>query len=97
MKDPENFRASNGNVTLDAAVSSSDDRQRVRLWKEGKEDSPLDSKSPHWMTIRMVGSDGKPAMDIPLKDGYFEMLLPKVFFEDNPKSITINWIDFYRT
>ena len=93
----ENFRASNGQVTLDAAVSSSDDRQRVRLWKDGKEDSPLDSKSPHWMAIRMVGGDGKPAKGIPLKDGFFEMQLPKVFFEDNPKSITVNWIDFYRT
>ena len=33
----------------------------------------------------------------PLKDGYFEMQLSKAFFEDNPKSITLNWIDFYRT
>jgi hypothetical protein len=30
------------------------------------------------------------------KDGYFEMALPKAFFEGNPKSITLNWIDFYR-
>ena len=97
LKGLENFRASNGKVTLDAAVSSSDDRQRVRLWKDGKEDSPLDSKSPHWMVIRMVGNDGKSAKNIPLKDGFFEMRLPKVFFEANPKSITLNWIDFYRT
>ena len=97
LKGLENFRASNGKVTLDAAVSSSDDRQRVRLWKDGKEDLPLDSKSLYWMAIRMVGSDGKPAKDIPLKDGFFEMQLPKAFFEDNPMSITVNWIDFYRT
>ncbi len=44
----------------------------------------------------MVGKDGKPAKTIPLDDGYFEMQLPKALFEDNPKSITINWIDFYR-
>ena len=97
LKGLESFRISNGKVTLDAAVSSSDDRQRVRLWKDGKEDSPLDSKSPHWIAIRMVGSDGKPAKDVPLKDGFFEMQLPKAFFEDNPKAITLNWIDFYRT
>ena len=47
LKGLECFRASNGKVTLDAAVSSSDDRQRVRLWMNGKEDSPLDSKSRH--------------------------------------------------
>ena len=38
----------------------------------------------------------KPAKDIPLKDGYFELQLPKAFFKDNPKSITVNWIDFYQ-
>lgn len=48
------------------------------------------------MNIRMVGNDGKPAKTIPLKDGYFEMQLPKAFIEENPKSITVNWIDFYR-
>ncbi len=92
----ESFKASNGKVTLDAAVSSHDDKQRVRLWKDGKEDCPLDAKSPFWMEIRMVGGDGKPAKNIPLKDGYFEMQLPKAFFEGNPKAFTVNWIDFYR-
>lgn len=43
-----------------------------------------------------VGKDGEPVKTIPLEDGFFEMQLPKVLFEDNPKSITLNWIDFYR-
>ena len=96
LKGLESFRASNGKVTLDAAVSSNNDKQRVRLWKDGDEKSLLDSKSPFWMEIRMVGSDGKAAKSIPLEDGYFEMQVPKAFFEGNPKSITLNWIDFYR-
>jgi hypothetical protein len=66
------------------------------LWKDGKEDAPLDEKSPLWTDIRIVGGDGKPARALPLKDGYFEVVLPKAFFEGNPKSITLNWIDFYR-
>ena len=45
---------------------------------------------------RMIGGDGKPAKAIPLKDGCFEMALPKAFFEGNPKTITMGWIDFYR-
>jgi hypothetical protein len=94
LKGLENFRATNGKVKLEASVSSQNGK--VRLWKDGKEGSPLDAKSPYWMEIRMVGSDGKPAKDIPLKDGYFEMTLPKAFFKGNPKSITVNWIDFYR-
>ena len=48
------------------------------------------------MDIRIVGGDGRPAQELPLKDGYFEMTLPRAFFEGNPKSITLNWIDFYR-
>ncbi len=96
LKGLENFRVSNGKVTVDASVSSHDDKQRVRLWKDGKEDSPLDAKSPFWMEIGMIGDDGKPVKTIPLKNGHFQIQLPKAFFEDNPKSITIDWIDFYR-
>ena len=96
LKGLESLRVTDGKVTLDAAVSSHDDKRRVRLWKDGNEDSPLDANSTYWMEILMFGGDGQPAKTIPLKDGYFEMQLPKAFFEDNPKSITVNWIDFYR-
>ena len=94
LKGLEHFKVTNGKVTLEAAGSGHDGK--VRLWKDGKEDSPLDAKSPYWTEIRMFGDDGKPTTSIPLKDGYFEIQLPKALFEDNPKSITINWIDFYR-
>lgn len=94
LKGLEKFNVTDGKITLEASVSSQDGK--VRLWRDGKEDSPLDSKHPHWMEIRMVGKDEKPVKTIPLKDGYFEMQLPKALFEDNPKSITLNWIDFYR-
>jgi hypothetical protein len=94
LKGLECFKVSNGKVTLEASVSSQNGQ--VRLWKDGKENSPLDSKSPYWTEIRMIGKDGKPETRIPLKDGYFEIPLPKALFEDSPKSITVNWIDFYR-
>lgn len=94
LKGLENIKVSNGKVTLEAAVSSQDGK--VRLWKGGMEDSPLNAKSPYWTEIRMVGDDGKPTKNIPLTGGYFEFQLPKALLEDNPKSITINWIDFYR-
>ena len=94
LKGLENFSVRNGKVKVEVTVSSQDGK--VRLWKDEKEDSPLDATNPYWMNIRMVGNDGKPAKTIPLKDGYFEMQLPKAFIEENPKSITVNWIDFYR-
>lgn len=96
LKGLENFRASNGKVTLEAAVSSHGEGRRVRVWKDDKEDTPLDEKSPFWVDIRLVGGDGKPAKEVPLRDGYFEITLPRAFFEANPQSITLNWIDFYR-
>ena len=94
LKGLENFKVSNDKVTPHSAVSSQDGN--VRLWKDGKEDSPLDSKSSYWLEIRRVSDDGKQATTIPLKDGYFEIRLPKALFEGNPKLITVNWIDSYR-
>jgi hypothetical protein len=94
LKGLENFRVSNDKMKLEASVSGQDGK--LRLWKDSKEDAPLDARSPYWMEIQMIGSDGKPARTTPLKDGCFELQLPKAFFEGNPKSITLNWIDFYR-
>lgn len=88
----ETFKVTNGTVSLESAGAG----QGARQWKDGKEDSLLDDKSSFWMEMRMVGDDGKLATTIPLKDGYFEIELPKALFEDNPKSITAFWIDFYR-
>ncbi len=96
LKGLESFRAASGKVTLDAAVSVQDGKPKVRQWKDGKEDAPLDDKSPMWMDIRIFGGDGKAAKALPLKAGYFEAALPKALFDGNPKAITVNWIDFYR-
>ena len=94
LKGLENFKVSNGITTLEAAASSQDGT--VRLWKYGKEDSPLDANSPYWMEIRILDGDDEPTTIIPVKDGYFEIPLPRALFDDNPKSITVSWIDFYR-
>jgi hypothetical protein len=97
LKGLSNFRASNGKVRVDAAVSNQDGKLKVRMWKDGKEGAPLDERSPFWMEVHAVGGDGRPAKELPLKGGYFEMTLPAAFFEANPPSITLNWIDSYRS
>jgi hypothetical protein len=96
LKGLESFRASNGQVTLDATVSTDEGMPTVRLWKGGNENVELDEKSPFWMDVRILAGDGKLAKAIPVKDGYFEIALPKPFFDGNPRSITLRWIDFYR-
>ena len=94
LKGLEGLKISKGKITLEAAVSSQDGT--VRLWEDGKEDSPFDSSSPYWTEIRLISKDEKPVKGVPSDDGYFEMQLPGALLEGNPKSITINWIDFYR-
>src|SRR4051812_34644539 len=41
LKGLEGFQVTNGKVTLEAAVSSREKPPKVRLWKDGKEDEPL--------------------------------------------------------
>jgi len=94
LKGLESFSVANGDLILEASVSSRNGD--ARLWMNRKEDSALDAESPYWMQIRMLGRDGKMVKTIPLTDGYFEMQLPKKILEGNPKSITVQWTDFYR-
>jgi hypothetical protein len=96
LKGLEHFRIANGKVTLEGSVAIRDGSPQVRLWKDGREDAGLDAKSPFWMDLRIRGADGKPATTIPLKDGYFEMALPRAFLEGDPKALEVSWIDFYR-
>jgi hypothetical protein len=90
----ERFKLTAEPTKLEAAVSSRDGM--VRLWKEGHEELPLDSKSPMWMEIRMINKEGGLAAKIPLKDGFFEMRLPEAMLESNPEKFKLEWIDFYR-
>ena len=93
----ESLQIKSGDTTLHASVSSQGGDKPVRLWRNEEEDKPLDSTSPLWTEIRLIGSDGKPTQTIPLKDGYFEIEIPKTLHKANPKEITVSWIDFYRS
>jgi hypothetical protein len=90
----ENVKLSTDQLKIEASVSSQNGD--VRLWRDGREDSPLDSNSFYWMDFKILDSDGEPTKALPLKDGCIEMQLPKRFFEGNPKSFKVEWIDFYR-
>jgi hypothetical protein len=54
------------------------------------------SRREYRMQIRILDGAGEPTKAIPLKDGCFEMQLTKKFFESNPKSFKLEWIDVYR-
>lgn len=95
LKGLENFRVSNGAMTLDAAVSIRDGKILARLWQDGDEKKTPDEK--HRLEIRAIDGDGNPARELPLKAGFFEIWLPPAFFAINPGSLTLAWIDFYRS
>ncbi len=92
----ESFQIKSGDTTLHGSVSSQGGDKPVRLWKNDEEDKPLDSTSPLWTEIRLIGSDGQPSKTIPLQHGYFEIEIPKALYKENPISITVQWTDFYR-
>ena len=50
LKGLSSFRASNGKVTLDAAVSIQEGRQKVRACTDGQEDAPWTRKAPSGRT-----------------------------------------------
>lgn len=91
----EKFKISTEKLKLEASVSSQNGE--ASLWKDGKEDLVLNSKSPYWMPIRILDSAGEGTASIPLKDGCIELQLPAKFFEGNPTKFKLEWIDFYRS
>jgi hypothetical protein len=92
LKGLESFEAGNGQVTLLASVpSTGEPRPRLSL-REGEKETELDQTSPYWTKVQVVADEVK----IPLRDGYFQILLPDKLFEGNPASIQLHWIDFYR-
>jgi hypothetical protein len=93
----ERFQVSNGKRKLSAAVSQVQGKIQIRNWCDDKEEQTLNDRSPFWLNVRMIGREGKPAAELPLKNGYFEMRLPTEFLAENPESIQIDWIDFYRS
>ncbi len=92
----ENFSVSIGGLRLSASVlSHSGNKQLLHVWKDGKEGPTLDEKSPYWMEIHRLDSNGKPSEGLPPTGGWFEMTLPPALLKESD-TIELGWIDFYR-
>lgn len=93
----ESIAITAGNLKLVASYSSHSGHSTiVSLWKSGVEEPPLTDQSPYWMKISALTDGGKPSTAIPLSDGYFEMQIPAALLEDQPETIALQWIDFFR-
>jgi hypothetical protein len=96
LKGLESLKVINGKVEIGAAVGVRDGKVQARQWKDGKDETPLAADDPLRLAVRVLGKDGKPATALPLDGGHFEVTLPAALFKDNPKSLTAEWVDFYR-
>ncbi|MFO0868706.1 MAG: hypothetical protein U0935_07115 [Pirellulales bacterium] len=93
----ESLRVSQEELTLHAAVSSQTPPVPTRLWLNEREDQLLDERSPYWTTIRAVRRPADPEeASAPPPIDYFELQIPRIFLERQPRTITLHWIDFYR-
>ena len=96
LKGLEHFQVAVGQIKVTAAFSSQDATQQLQLVQPGQKEVSIDPHSPFWMPIRLLDQAGQPTKTIPLKEGCFEASLPQKLFEENPRSIKLTWIDFYR-
>lgn len=88
----ESFKAIRNEVGVEWSVSSTGDHDLLTSLTKGKRTTAFTKESQYFTEVRIVGG----SEDIPLKDGHFEVPLPAKLFDGNPKSITLQWIDFYR-
>jgi len=92
----ECFAVTSGKVRLTTSVASHHRRaKRLQVDQDGTE-SDVEKGNPFWTEVKVLGADGKPSPDYPLRGGHFEIALPAVLLRDQPKTITLAWIDFYR-
>lgn len=92
----EGLAIRNGSVTLQAsALSHSGHRRLLRVVADGQEKS-VNKGDLHWTEIGVFDAKGKPIQGLPKEGGYFEIVLPPALFKPGPRSLTVDWIDFYR-
>jgi len=89
----EEFRLISDQVTIAASVSSSGGlktQSQRKIFRDSEQ--IMLAFDPLWLEIEIV-SDSE---QIPLKEGYFEIVFPKGFMQQSGDSFEIQWIDFYR-
>lgn len=88
----ESFKAGGKGFAIEWSVSSTGEHEARSTLVSGKRVADIKKDSPFYGEVR-IGGGGKK---IPLKDGYFEVPLPAKLFEQNPETISLEWVDFYR-
>jgi hypothetical protein len=89
----EGFRLISDQVTVAASIPSSgglNDQIQMKITSEREE--PMGQFDPFRLKLDIVSN----SEEIPLQDGYFEIIIPKGFLQQAGNSFEIQWIDFFR-
>ena len=92
----ESLTVSNGQVELCASVASHSWNPTRLSIRRDEDEEPVEQDDVVWTKIGIFDSDGNAIVGLPEEGGYFELVLPAVLLEGQPKSLTVQWIDFYR-
>lgn len=93
----EQLTISDGQHTLETAYSSTAGSVQIpRTYMSIRGQSAKELRSDHvnYLPLKVAGAE-TANIDIPLKNGYFSLIIPSSF-QNNADSLKISWIDFYR-
>lgn len=94
----EHFACAAAGQTGEASVLSHGEYARSQWRVKSGTREPLDPQNPLWIGIVARGNGGETLEGLP-KPGagdYFEITLPPVLLDGEPRPIELRWIDFYR-
>lgn len=95
LKGLEQFTLTYGTVTIHVAVAHDGSSQARQAMIQGGDEQPLTPASPYWMPVEVttVSEDsdktGQP-------ERIYALSAPPDFLQTQPRTFTINWIDFFR-
>ena len=94
----EALQLSNGKLAIHTSVLSSPPYTQLceLLPVGGRNGTPLEQSSPYWIRLHVVNNKEPGQRVVPLEDGYFELTVPHSLLDENPKMLSIHWIDFLR-
>lgn len=86
-----------GNRKWQGAVSSTDGEVRWSMQQADEPEQTLDPGHLDWCPIRVVIGSSTIPIRVPLEEAeQWEIKVPKRWLNENPESIRVAWIDFYR-
>jgi hypothetical protein len=94
----ELLNVDNGKIAIGTSVLSRSPPEQVGqlLPGSGRASSTVTQDSPFWMPLRIVNAREPGVRAVPLEEGYFEVTLPDVLFDESPNGFIIRWVDFFR-